>query len=612
MGISMGIGSIIKHLGLLSVSGIALALAFPEPGWGWLAHIALAPAVYLAIRSTSGKRLLWAGYLVAWVWWLVQISWLIDVTGGGYVALAAYLAVYFPAALLAIRWIHKRYHLPMVLVLPMVWVSLEWVRGTFLAGGFGWFALGHTQAPYAPSHGGLMLIQIADLFGELAVSFVVAMSNGLIVDLVMHPRSRHESNPRTAFHRVLAATFLYVVVLVGSLVYGYDRINQAQQAAPQSLQITVVQTNVPQSNKLHSTTDQMLSDWQQLITLTSDSVKANRAAQLIVWPETVVPAALNPSSIQYLTKTLGSNVVDKYFSDEVRYLARALRVHLLVGAHAHFDWKTLPRPDGQPDEQVPARRYNSVYHYRPDGTQAPQRYDKVHRVPFGEYVPWVDSWPWLKRLFIKYLTPYDFDYTLAAGEAWTVFQVPIQVSRFQAVNPRRNQPSPTPDAEVAPVCKSGLARIAAPICFEDTVARVVRQMVYSPRGEKRADILVNLTNDGWYAGTNQGPQHFQIAVFRCIENRVPMARSVNTGISGFIDSVGRVGPLVEVDGHRQEVQGAASAKVSIDPRRTLYGRLGQAPIVFMAMVVAVMLWRAYPRRSPKPKAILINLEKPSD
>jgi len=105
-------------------------------------------------------------------------------------------------------------------------------------------------------------------------------------------------------------------------------------------------------------------------------------------------------------------------------------------------------------------------------------------------------------------------------------------------------------------------------------------------GEPKADVLINQTNDGWfwsrasdgYAPSPQQPQHLQIATLRSIENRVPTARAVNTGVSGFIDSAGRVGPLVTVDGRRQLVAGYAGHRVSLDPRRTLYGRVGDAPM----------------------------------
>jgi apolipoprotein N-acyltransferase len=99
-------------------------------------------------------------------------------------------------------------------------------------------------------------------------------------------------------------------------------------------------------------------------------------------------------------------------------------------------------------------------------------------------------------------------------------------------------------------------------------------------------------------------QHVQIATLRCVENRLPMARSVNTGISGFIDSVGRVGRLVEVDGRVQQVAGFATQRIMLDPRQTVFGRLGAAPAVGVALVTAVLALSGLLRRKKKkPKRI---------
>ena len=114
-------------------------------------------------------------------------------------------------------------------------------------------------------------------------------------------------------------------------------------------------------------------------------------------------------------------------------------------------------------------------------------------------------------------------------------------------------------------------------------------MVYGNDGIKRADLLVNLTNDGWYMSPHQRYQHLQIAVMRCIENRVPMARSVNTGVSGMIDSAGRVGPLVTEGGAHQQVDGYVNAIVALDSRVTVYGRDREGAWVGISAAALLML-----------------------
>jgi apolipoprotein N-acyltransferase len=218
----------------------------------------------------------------------------------------------------------------------------------------------------------------------------------------------------------------------------------------------------------------------------------------------------------------------------------------------------------------------------------------MHRVPFGEFVPWVDGWPWAKRLFLHYLTPYDFDYTLKAGKQATVFDV----------SPRSALSAVAADVPVT-------SRVVAPICFEDASPGTTLEMLYGG-GAKRADMLANLTNSGWYVFSYRAPwmerwyglplrpivrwlftshqaaQELQIATFRCVETRAPMARSVNTGISGFIDSLGRIGPVVESDGRLQEIDGVAVHEMTADPRRTLFGAVGHWPVFIVMGVTAAL------------------------
>ena len=105
----------------------------------------------------------------------------------------------------------------------------------------------------------------------------------------------------------------------------------------------------------------------------------------------------------------------------------------------------------------------------------------------------------------------------------------------------------------------------------------------------RSNQVINQTNSAWYPGYRQQPQQLQIATLRCIENRVPMARSVNGGISGFIDSTGRVRTLVEAGGQSQWVSGVAVDTPRLDDRRTLYGRLGEVPAGCLALLTALLL-----------------------
>jgi apolipoprotein N-acyltransferase len=563
------------HLLLAGASAVLLGLAFPRPGWSWLAHVALVPITLLAIRSAKAWTLAWTTFLVGWAWWLVRTNWLYQVTGGGYVALAAYMAVYTPVTMLLVRWFYQRYRSAMVLTLPIVWVSLEYIRCTWLQGGFGWFALGHSQAPWLPEHGASWLIQVSDLFGQHAVSFLVAMTNGLIVDLLTRPLFSRDAAKRLDFSRFGAAVLiLWVVTYTVALFYGSQRVNAenypSREGRPASVRVAVVQTNVPQDNKNSPEASQMLEDWRRMLELTIEAGRSRPKPDLIVWPETMVPAALNVEAQAYYETTETASRGFEQFDQQIRELAQRLGVWILAGSGTELGWKYVTL-EGR-EYELPTERYNSAYLYADDGEQVEQRYDKIHRVPFGEYLPWVENWAWMKLMFMRYLSPYgEYDYTIRPGREYTVFS--LQTGEGQGV------------------------RFAAPICFEDIVPRATRRMCYGRGGEKRADLLVNITNDGWYAGADQGPQHFQIAVFRCIETRVPMARSVNTGFSGFIDSNGRVLSLVEKGGQNQVVDGWVAADLPLDGRKTFFGRVGSAPIIGLCVATGVLaLGGLIPRR----------------
>ncbi len=195
------------------------------------------------------------------------------------------------------------------------------------------------------------------------------------------------------------------------------------------------------------------------------------------------------------------------------------------------------------------RRYNSAYLVAANGRIVGEPYHKQHRVPAGEYIPG----PGFVGTLVAWFSPWNSAYELTPGDGPVIFTLP-----------------------------SG-TRVASPICYEDAVAGICRKMVYGPDG-KRLDALVNLTNDGWYSGRGMRRQHAQLASLRCIENRVPMARSVNTGISTLIDSLGRSSAQLP-----EFTPGTTAAQLQLDPRATWYGTLGGLPAtLFVLFAIAAV------------------------
>ena len=165
------------------------------------------------------------------------------------------------------------------------------------------------------------------------------------------------------------------------------------------------------------------------------------------------------------------------------------------------------------------------------------------------------------------LTPYGgVHYSLASGEELTVLEIVGRDGKQYG--------------------------LAAPICFEDVMPYLCRRAVVDPQGRKRVDMLVNISNDGWFNGSAELPQHLAICVFRAVENRVPIARAVNTGISALIDSAGRVERVVESSsGDRRAVSGVLTGRVRPDARLAPYGRIGDTAWALLLLIIGLeLLW----------------------
>jgi len=191
-----------------------------------------------------------------------------------------------------------------------------------------------------------------------------------------------------------------------------------------------------------------------------------------------------------------------------------------------------------------ARRYNSALLISDEG-QVVARYLKMHRVMFGEYVPFGEWFPWLYTL-----TPMGEG--LTAGQSPSVFQV------------------------------AGL-RLAPSICFESTVPHVIRRQLRT-LDEQGAlpDVLVNVTNDGWFWGSNALDLHLTCGVFRAVEQRRPLLIAANTGFSAVVDGNGTVlqrGPRF--------AKGNLVAEITADGRTSLYRLLGDLPAWCCALVVGL-------------------------
>ena len=212
--------------------------------------------------------------------------------------------------------------------------------------------------------------------------------------------------------------------------------------------------------------------------------------------------------------------------------------------------------------------YNAALLVSEEG-QRTQMYHKMHLVPFGEYVPGRHTLPGIGWI-VGDQVPEDF----AFGKEATVFQLT------------------RPEVRVAPL-----------ICFEDTIGELTRQFVL--RG---ANLLANVTNDGWFLRSAGSQQHLANAVFRCVETRLPMVRAANTGVTCFINEFGRVTEVLRDESGSQFTEGILTSEISVPTnyQPTFYVRHGELLEKVCSWIAALTLlflgWRAARKRAAGTRA----------
>ena len=259
-----GIDTVWAHLALNVASVLMLTLAFPKPGWAVMAFFAPVPIGVLAMRSTRLWTLGWTTLLVFSGWWALRVLWLNAVSPAAPWGVGLVMGLWMAVMVVALARVQRRFRPAMTLMLPVFWVAQEAVRSVWPWGGFPWFTLGSSQAMWKPTQGvpfpSGYLVQSADLFGVLTVSFLVAMTAGLVVDLIARPMTKRTHTGKVRPRRtVVVACGLWLVGFGGALVYGIMTVAAADSPSigrKDHVTITVIQTNVPQSNKNSGTPEQ--------------------------------------------------------------------------------------------------------------------------------------------------------------------------------------------------------------------------------------------------------------------------------------------------------------------------------------------------------------------
>lgn len=443
----------------------------------------------IALHAKSTRRACGIVFLVQVPLWLWLHYWVRDVAWFGWIAIGLYMSIWAPLFIFIVRKVKSLRRISLIFSVPILWVGLECLRGIILFDGYPWYLAGTGLL-------GSPLVSIASIGNVWLASFLVAMYSAVLATV----------------KEVRWWTWTgLILVSMCFTIYGMQKTKHTGSR----LNVTVVQTNVPQDNKLGWTWEEQLTDVTQAIDLTIEAVQLSKSPpSLVIWPETMLPG--NGFEIHRLDYGVWDEAFTPFWfwSAKLREVAKDLNTPILLGSQTWIDVEVVAT-DSNHLRVEPQIQFNSAVLLQRDGTTT--RYDKSFLTPFGERIPYIDSFPNVKN-WIRELVGVEMLFDLNAGGDPTRFSL----SSKNLLN------------------QESEFTFATPICFEDTVPSVVRNLVWE-NGKRRADAIINLSNDGWF-GDDDGArlQHVREARMRCVENMTPMVRAANTGKSCLIDQHGYV------------------------------------------------------------------------
>jgi apolipoprotein N-acyltransferase len=485
---------------LAIASGFALALSFPDYNLPFLAWGAIALLILASVGAGPRDAPLY-GFLHGVVFYPTCLPWVVTVMRqygnvDPFDSVGIVLLIGIAGGIIltifstSVAWLSRRSATAPFVIAPFLWVTLEFARTHLPYIGFPWNLTG-----YAAS-GSLAFLQLAPLTGIFGLSLVIAAFNALLAWAIV-TRSRQS-------WIALGATVAALILIAVAGPHFVPRPTGRYVAH-------LVQTNFPQSE--HYPSDWLEAHAGELDQLEAISVDAARKEPgLVVWPE--VPA---PFSMQ-----------DQKFRERAQRIAREAGQDFLLGV-----------VDSKVNSQRQWDFFNSAVLLDPSGERT-YTYDKIHLVPFGEYVPlrqWIE--------FAGRLTADISDFT--PGTVYAVGQLPG-------------------------------GRFGTFICYEAIFPSEVAN--FERAG---AELLINISNDGWFGRSAAPPQHLMMSRVRAVESRRWMLRDTNNGYTVSVDPYGRIDAAMATD-----VRGELDAPYDFRSDRTLYSLWGDW-IAWLSLIASIVL-----------------------
>jgi len=535
---------------ILTLLTIGLTTAiFPPVGWWPLAYVCLAPWLLAVCRSASSKLVYFASYLFGVAYFAINAHWICIVTVPGFITFALFYGIVPALASWPLRHLVNRRNLPVSIAAPVVWTALEFLRSLGPLG-FPMILIGHSQYRQQT------VIQIADLVGAYGVTFMILAVNGFFVDLMIQPIVARRRG-RTA--RMPAGTLFTTAVVLLTLIYGSAQ--KSDRHLEEGPRVAVVQHDIPQyvspppGRRLFSP-----EIFEAYLELARKAASAAEKPDVIVMPEAIIPGCYaneeflgyDRDELEFIHSRRYGRIADRSFLPRFQDFSRTVRdafqricdesnASLVLGASALISHRTAIPP------HVDAM--NSAYLLKPGASRPVARYDKRHLVLLGEYVPFRKSWP-AAYAWINSLSPYGGEnnhYSLSPGDAFTPLTFTGGGSKTQY-------------------------RAGTPICYEEIMPYVPRAFARGEGGDEKAiDALFCMSNDGWFFHSTELEQHLAAGVFRAVENRVAVARSVNTGASCLIAPNGRIHERAGLDD--RQIAALDDVESAIDAMRAVIEKM---------------------------------------